>query len=182
MLGLAAMLLLAAVATARPGAPGERDAGPAVAARAAGPAPARTAYAFARPAGWRDATRAHAARFPGARPDVVLVGPASAGANLSVVRSVAGPDRPALEGIPGAALRRLHAADARQVGRSRWLTVAGEPAVAADYLLARGRFRARQVACYHQGDLYLVTLTAEEGAFASQARVQDRVLRSWRWT
>jgi len=116
---------------------------------------------------------------------VVLVGPASAGfgANLSVVRTSAGRAQPPLAALPGAALRQLHTT-AALVGRSRWLALAGEPAVAADYLLTQdgGRLHARQVACYHLGDLYLVTLTAEAGAFPSQASAQDRVIRSWRWT
>jgi len=116
---------------------------------------------------------------------VVLVGPASGGlgANLSVVRTGAIGTPPPLAALPGAALRQLHAG-ARLVAPGRWLTLAGEPAVAADYLLTTGggRLHARQVACYHQGDLYLVTLTAEAGGFPSVTSAQDRVVRSWRWT
>jgi len=185
LFGLAVTLAVAAVASAWPGTPRERDAGPAAVARDAGPVPSRSAYSFAPPAGWRDATRVLGPRFPGTRPDVVLVGPAAAGsgANLSVVRTGAGRAPPPLSALPGAALRRLHAG-ARLAGGARWLTLAGEPAVAADYALAQGggRLHARQVACYHLGDLYLVTLTAEAGAFLTQAPVQDQVLRSWRWT
>jgi hypothetical protein len=185
LFGLAVTLAAAAVASAWPGTPRERDAGPAAAARDAGPVPSRSAYSFVPPARWRDATRVLGPRFPGARPDVVLVGPAAAGsgANLSVVRTGAGRAPPPLTALPAAALRRLHAG-ARLAGGARWLTLAGEPAVAADYTLAQGggRLHARQVACYHLGDLYLVTLTAEAGAFLTQAPAQDQVLRSWRWT
>jgi hypothetical protein len=185
LLGLAVVLALMAAASAWPRPSRERAAGPSAPARASGAGHARPAYAFAPPAGWRDATQGLAPRFPGTRPDVVLVGPASAGfgANLSVVRTSAGRAQAPLAALPGAALRQLHTT-AALVGRSRWLTLAGEPAVAADYLLTKGggRLHARQVACYHLGDLYLVTLTAEAGAFPSQASAQDRVIRSWRWT
>jgi hypothetical protein len=185
LLGLAFALAVMAAVSAWPGASRERDAGPPAQTREAGPWRARPAYAFAPPSGWRDATPVLAARFPGTRPDVVLVGSASAGfhANLSVVRTSGGRTRQPLATLPGAALRRLNAG-ARLAGRSRWLTLAGEPAVAADYLLVQrgGRLHARQIACYHLGDLYLVTLTAEAGAFPSQTPAQDRVVRSWRWT
>jgi hypothetical protein len=186
LLGVAAAVLALLAATlVRPGMPRERDSRPPAAATATGPELAR-AYAFALPDGWRDATTTLAPRFPGPRPDVVLVGPASAGsaANLSIVRTGAGPARPPLASLPGAALRQLHAAGARLVGRQRRLNLAGEPAVGADYALPRGgrRLQARQVACYHLGDLYLVTLTAEAGAFRSQIPAQDRLVSSWRWT
>jgi hypothetical protein len=182
LLGLAvAVLALLAGTLVGPGSPAVRDAGrpaPATAARLA-----RQAYAFAPPDGWRDATGVLAPRFPGPKPDAVLVGPASGGfsANLSVVRTGAARARPHLTALPGAALRRL-GVGARLVGRVRRLTLGGEPAVVADYALPRGRLRARQVACYHLGDLYLVTLTAEAGAFGGQAPAQDRLVGSWRWT
>jgi hypothetical protein len=161
----------------RPAATG----GPAAAGAAMAPAP----YAFTRPSGWQDATREHGPRFPGARPEVVLVSAAGAGpaANLSVVRTRAGAGRTPLGSLPTAALRRLQVAGARLVGRPRRFALAGELAVAADYELPRrrGRLRARQVACYHRGHLYLVTLTAEASAFPSKTVAQDRLLRSWRW-
>ena len=178
-----------AVALVGPGAARDRPVRPAGttagAARAggAGSPPARAAYTFTRPGGWQDATRQHAPRFPGARPEVVLVGAAGATANLSVVRTRAGPGRPPLASLPTAALRQLQLAGARLVGRARRLSLGGEPAVVADYNLPRpgGQLRARQVACYHQGDLYLVTLTAEAGVFPSSTAAQGQVLRSWRW-
>ncbi|HEX6674478.1 MAG TPA: hypothetical protein VF486_05570 [Actinomycetes bacterium] len=185
LLGLAVVLAMLAAASAWPGGSREPGARPPAATAGGGPGRARPAYGFAPPAGWRDGTRGLAPRFPGARPDVVLVGPASGGlgANLSVVRAGAIGTPPPLAALPGAAVRRLDAG-ARLVGHARWLTLAGEPAVAADYLLTTGggRLHARQVACYHQGDLYLVTLTAEAGAFPSVTSAQDRVVRSWRWT
>jgi hypothetical protein len=163
----------------------DRPAATAAAARAggAGAAPAPAAYTFTRPRGWQDATQRHAARFPGARPEVVLAGAAGSTANLSVVRTRAGPGRTPLASLPAATLRHLHVAGARLVGRARPLALGGEPAVAADYDLPRpgGRLRARQVACYHRGDLYLVTLTAEAGRFKSTAAAQERLIRSWRW-
>lgn len=137
LLGLA--VAVAAAALVRPDMAPERQARPALPAVAPGPKAAGPAYAFSRPAGWRDATRALAPRFPGARPDVVLVGPTSGGfsTNLSVVRTGAGPARQPLVALPDAALRQLHAADARLVGHARRLTLAGEPAVAADYALSQ---------------------------------------------
>jgi hypothetical protein len=184
LVGLAvAVLALLAGALLRPGVPAQGDAGRPGPAR---PGPAGQGYAFAPPQGWRDATAVLAPRFSGPRPEVVLVGPSSAGfgANLSVVRTGAGPSPPPLAALPAAALRQLGGAGARLVGPARRRTLGGEPAVAADYALPRGggRLRARQIACYHRGDLYLVTLTAEAGAFGSQARAQDRLVGSWRWT
>jgi hypothetical protein len=184
-LGLAVAVLVAvAVALVWPGVAPDRATRPtgatAAAAGGAGAAPARAAYAFTRPGGWQDATQQHAARFPGARPEVVLVGPA---ANLSVVRTRAGPGRTPLARLPAAALRHLHVAGARLLGRSRRLALGGEPAVVADYDLPGrgGRLRARQVACYHRGELYLVTLTAEASLFPSGTAAQGQVVRSWRW-
>jgi hypothetical protein len=170
----------AGAAPERPVRPAGTTAG---AARAGGAGSPPAAYTFTRPGGWQDATRQHAPRFPGARPEVVLVGAAGATANLSVVRTRAGPGRPPLASLPTAALRQLQLAGARLVGRARRLSLGGEPAVAADYDLPRpgGRLRARQVACYHRGDLYLVTLTAEAGVFPSSTAAQGQVLRSWRW-
>jgi hypothetical protein len=178
-LGLAAAAAAVAVALVWPVVAGDRPDRP---DRPAGPATgaAGTAYTFSRPGGWQDATRQHAPRFPGARPEVVLVG---AGANLSVVRIRAGPGRTPLASLPAAVPPHLRVAGARLVGRARRLALAGEPAVAADYDLPRpgGRLRARQVACYHRDALYLVTLTAEARLFRSGATAQEQVLRSWRW-
>jgi hypothetical protein len=187
-LGLVITVVAAvAVALVWPGVARDRADRPAAAVRpaAAGASMARAAYAFTRPSGWQDATREHAPRFPGARPEVVLVSAAGAGpaANLSVVHTRAGAGRTPLGSLPTATLRRLQIAGARLVGRPRRLALGGEPAVAADYDLPRrgGRLRARQVACYHLGDLYLVTLTAEARVFPSKTTAQDQLLRSWRW-
>jgi hypothetical protein len=186
-LGLVAAAAAAvAVALVWPGVARDRADRPAAGGpAAAGAATALAAYTFTRPGGWQDATGEHAPRFPGARPEVVLVSAAGAdpAANLSVVHTRVGPGRTPLRSLPAAALRWLQVAGARLVGRPRQLALGGEPAVAADYELPRrrGRLRARQVACYHRGDLYLVTLTAEARAFPSKTAAQDQLLRTWRW-
>jgi hypothetical protein len=139
-------------------------------------------YAFSLPAGWQDQTRQLAALYGSVRPTQILTGRASDGfvADLSVLReplAVA----PSLQQLAAALPATLPGAS--PAGGPRRLSLGGAPALAADWTLHRGGhlLRARQVASYHHGAIWLLTFTAEAAAFPSDVAALDQAIRTWRW-
>ncbi|HKE98832.1 MAG TPA: hypothetical protein VKG45_07875 [Actinomycetes bacterium] len=190
------MLVIAAVVTItlvsdRDVGDGTRD-GPQDEVGIAGPRVEGDRYAFGLPPGWTDqpsarglfSTRgdAQALHVLSSSPDprelsrngyVTVVRAAGGAAPIDLGRSVS-------EFVRGA---RSTGVDARLRGTPRRVDLAGEEAVAFEFVISsRGlRLRGRGVNAVHDGALYSVALTVAERAYPRAVPKLRHVTSTWRW-
>ncbi len=138
-------------------------------------------YTVTAPQGWEDITR-EVEREAAVAFDVAYGGPVKGGerASVNITQRDAG---------DGASLARLIRAgreevDELAVGNLELspvvaATIDGAPAQRYDFS-ANGK-RVRQIGTLHEGEFFVVTLTAPAAGFPGALARLDGVLRSWRW-
>lgn len=134
-------------------------------------------FALDIPAGWTDETDQAEAKAGRTEFELVLEGPEDDGTPATIAIT-----RVALR--KGDSLQRaveLQRKEARGAAptAAATTTLAGEPAQTFDYG-ALGK-QGRLLAAAHDGHLYALTLTSDDGAFSDNAEVLDRIRASWVW-